>query len=173
MIRPLFLALAALPLADPARAHEFRVTFIVPADQAQQARQAFLLASSERDAHPGETSEGHLGGLDSQLEIRAPGEAPAPSDIVVATAPATLPAPAQLADVWAFRMAPTAASDLPGTPACPATGFGARFQAAYGSPPGPAAGLVYCAAQRIELAVRAAGGVADKAALARFATPPP
>ena len=50
-------------------AHYFDVAIVVPPGDGQAAMQAFLLASAERDGHPDETSDGHLGGLDSHVTI--------------------------------------------------------------------------------------------------------
>ncbi len=55
--------------ATPALAHSFRMALLLPltgADAAvgRQAVKGFLLATRERDGHPDETSDGHLGGLD-------------------------------------------------------------------------------------------------------------
>ena len=162
MTRHLALALAAILAASAAAAHEFTVTFIVPQAAQTQARNAFLLASSERDSHPDETSEGHLGGVDSQLEIVAPG-APVPaSDIVVAIAPATLPAPDTGA--WAFTMTNITArarADF-----LDATAFSDRYTARYGMPPDDTATRTYIAARLIDLAVRMQDGTDDRAALA-------
>ena len=55
-------------LAQSAQAHEFVVTIrAVGADRdlvLADALRGFLLATKERDGHPDETSNGHLGGLD-------------------------------------------------------------------------------------------------------------
>ncbi len=63
--------LAALPAA-PAGAHRFNVGLLVPlsgpsAFAGRQMRDGFLLATRERDGHPDEESDGHLGGLDVYL----------------------------------------------------------------------------------------------------------
>ena len=53
-------------------AHSFRLGLVVPmsgsqADIGQQARNGFMLATTEQDAHAFEESDGHLGGLDSYV----------------------------------------------------------------------------------------------------------
>ncbi len=63
-----FLLLVAIP--QTALAHEFTVAFVAPFSGPEAARgaralQGFLLATAERDGHAFETSDGHLGGLDS------------------------------------------------------------------------------------------------------------
>ncbi|VAW22753.1 hypothetical protein MNBD_ALPHA11-1099 [hydrothermal vent metagenome] len=69
------LAKLLLPIAlsffsiNGALAHSFNVTLIIPlsgTDKAQgdQFLEGFMLATRERDGHPDEESDGHLGGLD-------------------------------------------------------------------------------------------------------------
>ncbi len=53
-------------------AHSFNLGFIIPLsgprlESGQQALDGFLLATTEEDGHPDETSDGHLGGLDSHV----------------------------------------------------------------------------------------------------------
>lgn len=71
----LSLALILSLTAAPAMAHEFELLLLAPPDAPEavleQMRAAFLIASHERDNHPDETSEGHLGGMDVQLTWRA------------------------------------------------------------------------------------------------------
>lgn len=62
-------------MTQAAAAHEFTLFYLVPpqtnaADQ-DDMRTAFLIASHERDTHPDETSDGHLGGVDVHLTIMA------------------------------------------------------------------------------------------------------
>lgn len=64
------LLLAAIP--PSALAHEFTVAFVAPftgpeAARGARALQGFLLATAERDSHAFETSDGHLGGVDSRV----------------------------------------------------------------------------------------------------------
>ena len=54
------------------RAHSFDLGLVIPitgsqSESGQQAFDGFLLATTEEDSHPDETSDGHLGGLDSQV----------------------------------------------------------------------------------------------------------
>lgn len=66
------LALTVLvPVLDPgmALAHDFKVGFLAPLSGAEaaageEAVNGFKLAASERDGHPDEEADGHLGGLD-------------------------------------------------------------------------------------------------------------
>jgi hypothetical protein len=72
----LTLALILSPTAAPALAHEFELLLVAPPEATEavlgQMRAAFLIASHERDSHPDETSEGHLGGMDVQLTLSRP-----------------------------------------------------------------------------------------------------
>ena len=59
-------------IASEGWAHSFNLGFIAPlsgsrADFGQQALDGFMLATTERDAHAFEESDGHLGGLDSYV----------------------------------------------------------------------------------------------------------
>jgi len=66
-------AATAVGVGD-AVAHSFRVGFIAPTTGAemrsgQEALDGFMLATRERDSHPDETSDGHLGGLDVHVTV--------------------------------------------------------------------------------------------------------
>ena len=57
---------------DPIWAHSFSLGLVIPMtgpqlESGQQALDGFLLATTEEDSHTGETSDGHLGGLDSHV----------------------------------------------------------------------------------------------------------
>ena len=57
---------------DPIWAHSFSLGLVIPMtgpqlDSGQQVLDGFLLATTEEDSHPDETSDGHLGGLDSHV----------------------------------------------------------------------------------------------------------
>ena len=61
--------LLAVFAMEKAEAHSFKVGFIIPLSGAEVAKgndalDAMLLAADERDRHPGNESDGHLGGLD-------------------------------------------------------------------------------------------------------------
>ena len=56
----------------PVWAHSFNLGLIIPLsgpqlESGQQVLDGFLLATTEEDGHPDETSDGHLGGLDSHV----------------------------------------------------------------------------------------------------------
>lgn len=66
---------AALLAAGPVSAHEFTLFYLVPAGTTEteiaEIESAFQIASHERDQHPDETSDGHLGGVDVHLSVIA------------------------------------------------------------------------------------------------------
>jgi len=157
--------IAAIFAASPALAHEFSVTFVVPPGAEQSATQAFLLASAERDAHANETSEGHLGGVDSQFQIVTMGADLPASDVVVALGSAELPLLENAPNVWQFQVTElgTAASEAFLEP--DESGFAARYEALHLQAPDQIATLAYVAARMIDLAVRAQDGLDDIAAL--------
>ncbi len=93
-------------------AHYFDVAIVVPPGDGQAAMQAFLLASAERDGHPDETSDGHLGGLDSHVTIVENGDhadaqairpdSAAPHIIVAIST--QVPDGLRYPDAWTFRV---------------------------------------------------------------------
>lgn len=176
--------IAALGSAVPgASAHSFSVALAVAlsepsAAKREQIRDGFLLATRERDGHPDETSDGHLGGLDVHLSMAVGTDIEAllkrnPVDIVVAIGRAVSIEPLRrlAASARAVLTAPGRGPipDLAGAgsdgrpPALEA--FLAAFEKEFGYPASPCAALGYNAARRIDAAVRPLGGVADKAAL--------
>ena len=177
-------AIAAIaPAIDPARAHRFNVALVVPASnagpaQGRQILDGFMLATAERDSHPDQVSDGHLGGLDVYVTV-IDGTADRTKDII------DIVTRADIDIVAAFGSEPTltlvgklldgakVALLLPGQspfsrPDLPAVAaFIAAYQARYGARPSRQAAQGYNAARRIDLAVRAQGGVDDTAALIR------
>ena len=185
----LVFALGLLPLqallAQSAQAHEFVVTIravgaerdLVLAD----ALRGFLLATKERDGHPDETSNGHLGGLDVYI-IPQTGEnvvgfpilKKAPSDhsnitVVVGASGAVGAVLEQVGKEGpAMRAGALHGANLwSGTAPSNSAGFAARYNLAYQQPASKWAADGYNAARRIDDAVRLFGGVDDKAALER------
>jgi len=165
-MRRLILAIvAAITLAaDPAVAHRFNVTLVIPfsgdiAAHGGQFREGFMLATTERDSHPDQVSDGHLGGLDVYVRtIDARGDIRAElgrrwADIVV-----MLGSRETMFVIETVLQGAKAVLLPPGQPpfAKPA-GLELSFLALRG----------YNAARRIDRAVRAQGGIADSAALRR------
>ena len=180
----LFLAMfVALTLnSNSARAHRFHVALVIPlssiaAVQGHRFREGFVLATTERDGHPDEESDGHLGGLDVYIRaIDAQGDVRAElgrivsqgqADIVVAFgAEKTLPLIGKIIDGTTAILLP------PGQFAYAESGLPAEFILAYerkyGAAPSLQAAQGYSAARRIDMAVRAQGGVDDTASLLRI-----
>ena len=181
----LFLALIAqIGLTiNPAFGHRFNVALVIPqsnatAEQGRQIRNGFMLATTERDSHPDQESDGHLGGLDVYVtvideqgditadigRIAEQGE----TDIVAAfgsekmlTLIATILDGKNVALLLPDH-SPFSKSDLPAVAA-----FGSAFEREYGGAPSSYAAQGYNAARRIDMAVRAQGGVEDRASLLR------
>lgn len=66
------LAILLTASTGPVLAHSFSLGLIIPLsglqlESGQQTLDGFLLATTEEDSHPDETSDGHLGGLDSHV----------------------------------------------------------------------------------------------------------
>lgn len=166
---------------NPALAHRFNVAMVIEltgdgAESGRQYRQGFMLATTERDAHAGEESDGHLGGLDVYVTVIDAGGDPsaeiariaAPGDIDIVAAFGS-PGPRSLADkllagadiaLLPPGQSPFARPELPGVAA-----FVSAFENRYGSKPSAFAAQGYNAARRIDVAVRALGNADDKAAL--------
>lgn len=178
-----FLAMiAALALAlNPVLAHSFNVALVIlPSDaapvQGREIREGFLLAAKERDGHPDQESDGHLGGLDVYVTvIYAKNDATADIrrivtrgevDIVAAFGSETALAPIEkLLDgpkvvLLLPGQSPFSNSGLPAVAA-----FISAYEREYGRRPSFHAAQGYHAARRIDVAVRAQGGVDDRAAL--------
>ncbi len=65
-------ALAAFFDVAAVQAHSFKLAVVAPfsgpeAERGQRLLEGFLVATTEADSHPEETSDGHLGGLDSHV----------------------------------------------------------------------------------------------------------
>lgn len=179
----LTLAVILSLVAVPATAHEFELLLLAPPDATDaaldQMRAAFLIASHERDNHPDETSEGHLGGMDVQLTLARIGEAAGAPDLAFVVAPfaaasdpavATLAAAVDAVVVHSGHLAAAPEGLDAGDAALPP--FADRFKAETGQAPGPEALDAYLGARLVDLAVRPAGSVDDRQAL-RAALPAP
>jgi hypothetical protein len=181
-LQSLFSGLLALGMllvsgsASPASAHSFNTVMLLPApyNDVQLRRdmmQAFLLASEERDGHPDETSNGHLGGLDVFVIFTTE---PGTGAHIIATPLAGVPmpytnGPATLGPPDLTSKTAIALLTTPADPSLPP--FASRFEATIGQPPGPEAKAVYVTARLIGLAVRMAGGVDDPTLLRRLLLP--
>lgn len=168
-----------------ALAHGFKLVALVPlsgasAETGRHWLDGFLLATRERDAHPEQHSDGHLGGLDvyvlpldsnrglddavSALKTLVETEQP---EILAGPAPAALLDQIRpwLADRPTILIEPS--DDAPSDWQTMNGGsFRQAFQTDYGYGPPQAASLGYGVARRVDRVVRdAAGDFSDKAAL--------
>lgn len=137
-----------------------------------------MLATKERDGHPDQESDGHLGGLDVYVSvIDGQGNVAADIrrimtsgkvDIVAAFGPeTTLSLIRKLLDDKKIALlppgqSPFSKSDLPGVVA-----FISAYEREYGNRPSAQAAQGYNAARRIDNAVRTQGGVDDTGELLR------
>ena len=167
-------------------AHEFELLLLAPDNAAtaeiDDMRAAFLIASHERDDHPNETSEGHLGGLDVQLTLlpldRAGSADAAPVVVAAPFALATEPRVAALAagggaailDRAMLAALPVAVL-LAGNAAAGLGPFADRYRAETGRAPSNAAEAAYLSARVVDMAIRPLGSVDDRAALRRSMAP--
>lgn len=162
----LSLALILSLTTAPAMAHEFELLLLAPPDAAEavleQMRAAFLIASHERDNHPDETSEGHLGGMDVQLTLARIGEAEAAGDTAFVVAPLAAEGDAAVATLAAASGAKVVDSAAltgltldPGSADGSLPPFAQRFRTETGQDPGPEATATYLAARLVDEAVRA------------------
>ena len=162
---------ASVSLAGtPALSHSFKVTLVLPgqpatSEQARQIRQGFLLATTERDAHPDQESDGHLGGLDVYVK-QADTPAGLDADIVVllgskeTTGQFTGQVDQNQIAILVPGTTPFSNTENPGV-----TNFITTYTSAYGSAPTAQAAQGYNAARRIAAAIRAQGSADDKSLL--------
>ena len=166
---------------DPALAHRFNVALVIPLSnavsvQGRQIREGFMLATTERDSHSDQESDGHLGGLDVYVSV-IDGQGDVAADIgriarqgevdIVAAfgSEATLSLVGKLLDGKRVALlvpgqSPFSKPDLPAVAA-----FMSAYQREHGRGPSAQAAQGYNSARRIAFAVRAQGGVDDTAAL--------
>jgi hypothetical protein len=181
------LAACALAAPVPASAHSFQLGIIIPlsgpdAASGRHALDGMILATQERDGHPDETSDGHLGGLDSHLNPIDSVLAADPDwlrdhlsraqlDVVTAAVPMDeIPALARAFENASAVFCPPGAGPVPpyGLDDPASSGFVAAFWGTFAYAPTASAARGYNAGRAVDAAVRALGGVADKAELRRF-----
>lgn len=163
-----------LLFSNAALAHSFDTVFVVPvsgpqAEAGKQARDGFMFAARERDGHPDETADGHLGGLDvfllivdsnagtgavvakvGELSQRAAGDVArivAPAEMLAAIRRQVGGAEMVVIDLAAAM--PANVRTIAGRP------FSTAFEAAFGYAPTPAVLAGYATARQIDTAVRA------------------
>lgn len=169
------IAAAGMALSvTPADAHSFNVTLVIPSSpEGREIRDGFMLATTERDSHPDEESDGHLGGLDvyvtvieagGNLAVNLGGQA----DIVAAFGTAdTLSRIAEGLEGTGAVMLTPGQSPFAGPETAGVAAFKTAYEAAYGAPPTSRAADGYNAARRIDHAVRPLDGADDRAALVK------
>lgn len=172
-------------LTQAAQAHEFVVAIRAIGNERDlilaDALRGFLLATKERDGHPEETSNGHLGGLDVYIipqtaegVIHFPILKQAPNDrpdiIVVIGASDAAGAALKIAGKESTSMRPGVLHSenlWRGKEPSDSVGFSVRYNSAYQQPASKWAAEGYNAARRIDAAVRLFGSIDDSAALER------
>ncbi len=172
--RAAVLLLGMLPLQ--VHAHSFTAGLVLagPSGAAAAARDGFLRATRERDAHAGMESDGHLGGLDVYLRAKAvaDGRAAALGALRSLVAEGEVDLIGVIGSRAAIEAA-AAASEASGVAlvaAIPAkTGsaledaaFVAAFMADFGYPPSPEAAAGYAVARLMDAVVRATNGDLSK-----------
>ncbi|MEK6215980.1 MAG: hypothetical protein N2B03_02040 [Boseongicola sp.] len=174
-IQGIAIAVLAIGFAAPAVAHEFDAAVVSPfandSEIGNEILQGLVFAASERDAHSGMTSDGHLGGVDANFKLvdSAEGLDLVVNNLTAFDAPIVfLTGPAD----WQAALAealPDAAIFVPGQQ--PAEGDPAvddtarRFLADTGSEMNAPARMGYNAGRRIDLAVSPLDGVVPAQAL--------
>jgi hypothetical protein len=150
--------------ANPALAHRFNVTLVIPlsgdiADQGGRFREGFMQATTERDSHLDQESDGHLGGLDVYVRaVDARGDFRAELGQNLADIVVMLGSGETMSRIESILRGTKAILLPPGQP---------PFAKPAGLELSPLALRGYNAARRIDVAVRAQGGTADSASLRR------
>jgi hypothetical protein len=166
-------------LSGIAAAHSFTAAILVVGETVEQdlaeAVRGFLLAADERDGHPNETSDGHLGGVDVHVLplpreaaglveglLGTPGE---PPDVVVVLG--TEPAASVTARAYQSEGIVLVQDVLPAgwEGETQMDSFEARYRLSHGTAPSAMAATAYHAARRLDAAIRPLDGVSPQAAL--------
>ena len=177
------IAASLLTTTGAAQAHSFNVLLLVPlsgpeAGAGEQSRNGFMLATTERDAHPDQESDGHLGGLDVYVSTFDTGSSavagpPTPADggafdVIAVLAGRDASDYPWLESLPGAKLYPGPTPFTQGSNSEPAVAaFIEAFQRQYGVTPSADAAQGYDAARRIDAAVRQEGGASSPAALQR------
>lgn len=173
--------LCLMLLTGSAYAHSFGVILIIPQsaekdDSGKDYRNGFMLATSQRDSHPNEESDGHLGGLDVYVSVVEAGEDVAnrainvigETEIDIVLVYGMNQGGSDLRDILEDQNVVLVMSGEPpqeNSAILRLAEFRADFEAMFGYFANENAILGYNGAQRIEQAVRQLGGVDDRAGL--------
>lgn len=162
--------------ASAALAHSFNLLLVVPDGEviADDMRHAVLLAADERDGHPDNHSDGHLGGLDVFVTLTSDLADPdnwAEADPDIVVDPLLHPMVIYYDDLKWFALFGSQFSVLnrdavlarAADPTLPP--FAARFEQVTGRPPGDEAEAAYLGARLIDLIVRPLDDASDPVAL--------
>jgi len=163
----------ALP-THAALAHSFNAALLLPqaiasSDNSRQIHAGFMLATTERDSHPDQESDGHLGGLDvyvNVIDTKGKGLTEINTilrqkqiDIAINFGSLDFSNNTQLTILTPGK----SPFNDPSNP--DVNTFITTYETAYGALPTPYAARGYNAARRIAVAVRAQSGVDDTVAL--------
>jgi hypothetical protein len=173
---PALAAVLWIALSGIAAAHSFTAGILVVGENVEQdlaeAVRGFLLASDERDGHPNETSDGHLGGVDvhvlplpaeaTRLVQELTGSPDEPADVVVVLGlkPAADDAASKYSRASTVLVQALLAEGWNGDDRM--EGFIARYRLAYGKEPGLLAASAYHAARRLDIAIRPLDGAGPR-----------
>lgn len=159
-------------------AHEFTAAIIggnpVSDTLVEETVRGFIVATDERDGHPDETSDGHLGGLDVQIRVlpetaadsidQLVGTPTDPAEIAILLGPER-PATERVERVVGPDTILIRPGRLPSRRIRDSSDFGERFRDLFGRLPTDAAAQGYNAARRIDAALRPHAGFSERAAL--------
>ncbi|MCT8331799.1 hypothetical protein [Albidovulum sediminis] len=173
---PALAAVLWIALSGIAAAHSFTAAILVVGENVEQdlaeAVRGFLLASDERDGHPNETSDGHLGGVDVQVlplpaeatglvqELTGSPDEPADVVVVLGLKPAADDAASKYSRASTVLVQALLAEGWNGDDRM--EGFIARYRLAYGKEPGLLAASAYHAARRLDIAIRPLDGAGPR-----------
>jgi hypothetical protein len=173
---PALAAVLWIALSGIAAAHSFTAGILVVGENVEQdlaeAVRGFLLASDERDGHPNETSDGHLGGVDVQVlplpaeatglvqELTGSPDEPADVVVVLGLKPAADDAASKYSRASTVLVQALLAEGWNGDDRM--EGFIARYRLAYGKEPGLLAASAYHAARRLDIAIRPLDGAGPR-----------
>ncbi len=168
---------------NPTLAHRFNVALVIPLSgaasvQGHQIRNGFMLATQERDSHPGQESDGHLGGLDVYVsEIDGKGDVATELGRIATRGAVDIVAAfgseksrtviEKILDGTRIALLLPGRSPFPDSNPPAVAKFLAAYENRHGATPSSHAAQGYHAARRIDVAVREQSGVDDTASLRR------